>query len=164
MECPLLFILLYGRTQLPAARRFYTTERRLVTCVNTSSVRFEDKIKLTRLKLKWTEHKSFFVAWGGSSSPLLLYLWHHQPGFRNVSSPQHVHSVKLWHQKCRSPKGCTVYQMVDVKVICGDSNRGWEFSKVYTEFSIGIQVLECLLKDTVLGARHTVWTAFETQH
>jgi len=38
------------------------------------------------------------------------------------------------------------------------------FSKVYIEFSIGIHVFECLLKYIVLAVRHTVWTAFETQH
>ena len=34
-------------------------------------------------------------------------------------------------------------------------------SPSYIEFSICIQVLEYLLKDTVLAVRHTVWTAFE---
>jgi hypothetical protein len=54
--------------------------------------------------------------------------------------------------------------MVDGKVICGDSSRRWGFSKVNTEFSMGIHLHGCLLKDSVLAVRHTVWTAFETRN
>jgi hypothetical protein len=49
-------------------------------------------------------------------------------------------------------------------MVCADRSQRWDFSKVYIEFSMGIQVVECLLQDTVLAVHHTVWTAFETQH
>jgi len=95
---------------------------------------------------------------GGGGVPLGDYRYIYDISLASGTSQVHIMCIR-WNRDTKSvvpQKGCTVYQMVDVMVICGDSSRRCEFSEVYTEFSTVIQVLECLLKNTVLAVRHTV--------